>query len=88
MSKELRDRLHQVDPDLRIVPGYTHHREWLASAGIICRSCGREVFRSKEGLCIPCYEQLHEFEIIDTTGCLDFLPMSVLKEITRKPRGA
>jgi hypothetical protein len=86
MSKELRDRLHQVDPKLNIIPGYMHRRDWEASTGVTCVNCGREVFRSKEGLCLPCWNQKYEYQVIDNTGYADFVGMDVINQIARKPK--
>jgi hypothetical protein len=88
MSKELRDRLHAVDPKLNIVPGYMHKREWEASTGVICSKCGRETMRSREGLCMECWNKKYEFQIIDQTGYLEFLGENILKDITVKRGGA
>jgi ribosomal protein L37E len=84
MSKELRDRLHAVDPKLNIIPGYMHKRDWDASTGVICSKCGLESFRSRDGMCYRCWEQTHEYQVIDKTGCLEFLGDDILKDITVK----
>lgn len=86
---ELAKRLHQVDPDLKIIPGGSYHRrlghmrakDWGRAAGVKCRNCGREVFRSKDGLCLECWDSANEYEIRDRAGALEFLPMAVIKEI-------
>ena len=89
---ELSRRLHKVDPDLTVISGAAHRRgatesEWLTSVGITCPGCLKETFRHRDGYCIPCWEQLHEFEIRDTCGALDLLPESVIMEIAHKSRG-
>ncbi len=88
MPKELRRRLKAVDPNLTIIPGgvrrqarRTTEADWGKAAGVICRKCGREVFRSRDGLCFPCWEKENEFEIRDKAGALEFLPESVIMEI-------
>ena len=91
-GQELRSRLHAVDPNLNIVPG-GHHRksrqsedDWGKAAGIICSNCGREVFRSRNGLCMPCWEQANEIEVRDGTGITNWLPMDIIKQITHPAR--
>ncbi|MBU1067192.1 hypothetical protein KKE60_05365 [Patescibacteria group bacterium] len=91
--QELRRRLHAVDPDLNIVPGGLRHtgkratqEEWAKATGIICSNCGREVFRSRDGLCMPCWENEHEIEIRDSRGVLNFFPKTILEQITHKAR--
>jgi len=90
--QELRRRLHAVDPNLNIVGG-GHHRgsrqeedNWAKAAGVICSSCGHEVFRSRDGLCMPCWEQSHEIEVRDGTGITNWLPMSIIQQITHPAR--
>ncbi len=89
---ELRRRLHAVDPDLTIIPGgHRDHRKkanknWIKAAGIMCGQCGREAFRSREGLCYPCWEAKEdsEIEVRDKTGILNWMPMSIIEQITHK----
>lgn len=88
---ELARRLHQVDPDLKVVSGAAHRhgatpQDWLASTGIICSKCGREVFRALDGMCPACYEKTNEFEIRDTAGALKLLPQTVISRIVHKSR--
>ncbi len=92
--KSLRQALHSVDPNLTIIPGGTRHRnhrppkkEWEACTGIICKSCGKEVYRSRDGLCMRCWETANEFEIRDKAGVLEFLPMDIIKGIVRPAKG-
>lgn len=93
MRKTLRGVLRQVDPNLNIVPGgvFRHGgrrltvQDWDNAAGIICRNCGREVFRSRDGLCLPCWEAENEFEFRDRIGVMGYLPQSVIMEIAKKP---
>ncbi|MDD4984462.1 MAG: hypothetical protein PHQ43_01535 [Dehalococcoidales bacterium] len=90
--QELRRRLHAVDPNLNIVPGGHHYGSrqaednWAKAAGVICSNCGREVFRSRDGLCMPCWEQAHEIEVRDGTGITNWLPMSIIQQITHQAR--
>ena len=90
---ELSRRLKAVDPDLKIVPGgrrrHTHKAtkvEWENCAGVVCRVCGREVFRSRDRLCMSCWENENEFEIRDKTGILSLLPKSVIMDIVHLSR--
>ena len=84
--KSIRETLHKVDPRLKVIPGGVRHRRvgqanWKKAAGVICSNCRREVFRSRDGLCIECWEKENEFEIRDKAGVLEFLPESVIMEI-------
>lgn len=85
---ELARRLHQVDPTLKIVSPHHGHRmsqkEWEKAAGDICKNCGKEYQRGREGLCYACWEKAHEFEIRDPQGCLNFLPESLIMPIVHK----
>lgn len=91
-AKELRRRLHAVDPHLTIVGG--RHRQgsrqeednWSKAAGIICSNCGREVFRSRNGLCMSCWEQANEIELRDHTGITNWLGMDIINQITHLAR--
>jgi hypothetical protein len=63
MGRELRDRLRAIDPELNIIPGGVRRRrreaaeaDWLATGGIICKTCGAEVVRLIEGECPQCYK--------------------------------
>ncbi len=89
-GERLAEVLHRVDPKLRIVearpwPGKrrtkTSRADWEKAAGVICKNCGREVFRTRSELCIECWEKANEFEIRDKAGVLEFLPESVIMEI-------
>lgn len=60
--------------------------DWDTAAGIVCNGCGQEVFRSRDGLCMPCWEKANEFEVRDRAGVLEFLPASVIMEIARPVR--
>ena len=92
MSKELRRRLQAVDPHLTIVGGGYHFKskkseeEWEKAAGIICSNCGREVWRSRDGLCMECWEQAHEIELRDDTGITNWIPMDIINMIARPSR--
>jgi len=88
--ERLAEVLHRVDPKLRIVEARPwlgkkrtkmNRADWEKAAGISCSNCGREVFRSRDGLCIECWEKANEFEIRDKAGVLEFLPESVIMEI-------
>ena len=90
---ELTRRLKAVDPDLKIIPGgvrrHSHgatKEDWEKASGVICRDCNREVFRSRDGLCMSCWEKENEFEIRDKTGVLSLLPKSVIMEIVHPSR--
>jgi len=91
-GQELRRRLHAVDPDLSIVPSGYHRKpsqgedNWSRANGVICSNCGREVFRSRNGLCMPCWEQANEIEVRDGTGITNWLPMDIIKQITHPAR--
>lgn len=76
----LAEVLHRVDPNLHIVearpwPGKRRTKmsrgDWDKAAGINCRNCGREVFRTRDELCMGCWEKANEFEIRDKTGILE-----------------
>ena len=91
-GQELKNRLHAVDPNLKFGPG-GHRRKsrqaeanWEKAVGIICSNCGREVFRSRSGLCMPCWEQANEIEVRDGTGITNWLPMDIIKQITHPAR--
>ena len=85
--ERLAEVLHRVDPNLRIVearpwPSKRLNRaDWEKAAGVICSNCKREVFRSRDGLCMECWEKENEFEIRDKAGVLEFLPESVITKI-------
>ena len=91
-GQELKRRLQAVDPNLNIV-SRGHRRklgqangDWDKAAGVICSDCGREVFRSRGGLCMPCWEQKNEIELRDNTGITNWLPMTIIEQITHKSR--
>lgn len=99
MTAELRRRLKKADPDLTIVPGGIRHskkkidpeEEWVAATGVICAECGKESHRSREGLCMACWEKKMEdqVEVRDQVGFLNIFPRSILEQIThpaRKPK--
>ena len=91
-GQELKKRLQAVDPNLNIVAGGLRKKSrqsegnWEKAAGIICSNCGREVFRSRDGLCMPCWEQAHEIEVRDGTGITNWLPMDIIKQITHQAK--
>lgn len=87
----LANRLHKVDPDLKVISGAAHRhgasqQDWMASTGITCSKCGKEVFRSVDGMCPSCYDSTHEFEIRDKAGALKLLPQSIISRIVHKAR--
>ena len=94
MPTELRRRLKAADPNLTIIPGGVrkHSRaannNWDQAAGVTCSNCGREVFRSRDGLCFPCWEDMKdkELEIRDKTGILTMFPESVIMSIVHPAR--
>lgn len=88
MPSELRRRLHAADPNLIIIHPRRHKKieaadkVWEKSAGVICPGCQREVFRTRDGLCIECWEKQHEIEIIDKAGITNWLGNDILTQIT------
>ena len=92
MSAELRRRLKAIDPNLNVVPGGFRRRSgrandnWERAAGVICSSCGQEAQRSRDGLCMRCWEQANEIEVRDSTGITNWLPMDIIKQITHPAR--
>jgi hypothetical protein len=96
VRKTLRGVLSQADPNLKIIPGriYTHRerpatdKDWDDAAGVVCKKCGREVFRSRDGLCMSCWEAQNELDVRDGTGITDILPREVIMEICKKPGSA
>ena len=95
--ERLAEALHRVDPNLRIVearpwPGKRRTKmsqsDWEKAAGVICKNCGREVFRTRSELCIECWEKANEFEIRDKAGILEssFIPEDVIMAIVRPAR--
>ncbi len=91
-GQELKRRLRAVDPKLNIISGGYHRQSghgddnWERAAGVTCTQCGREVFRSRGGLCMPCWEQANEIEIRDGTGITNWLPMNIIEQITHPAR--
>lgn len=88
----LRDVLHGVDPNLKFARRGHYRRlskaDWVASTGVVCSSCGHEAFQARDGLCMPCWEKAHEFEIRDKAGVLEFLPLETIMAMTRKVGGS
>lgn len=60
--------------------------EWDLAAGVVCGDCGVEVYRSRDGLCMRCWEKANEYEVRDRAGALNLLPASVIMEIARPSR--
>ncbi|MBA7708468.1 hypothetical protein ES703_117367 [subsurface metagenome] len=95
--ERLAEVLHRVDPDLRIVearpwPGKRRTKmrrdDWDKAAGVICSNCHREAFRTRDGLCIECWEKANEFEIRDKTGITEVFPKDVIMAIVHPSRKA
>ena len=93
--EKLADALHRVDPNLRIVearpwPGKNRTRmnrsDWEKAAGVICSNCNGECFRSRDGLCMECWENANGLEIRDKTGLLGVYPLDVIMAIARPAR--
>jgi hypothetical protein len=68
MDRELRRRLHSVDPDLKIV-SIPHKRkerkilntqDWELAEGDPCPKCGRPEVRFIHGVCRDCYHTQKE----------------------------
>ena len=95
--ERLAEVLHRVDPKLKIVearpwPGKRRTKmnraDWEKAAGVTCDNCHREVFRSRDGLCMDCWEKANEFEIRDKTGLLEVFPKDVIMAIVHPSRKA
>lgn len=56
--------------------------EWLKARGITCSVCGEEVYRGRDGMCLPCWRKAREFEVRDPQGLLEFLPQNIIQGIT------
>ena len=67
-------------------PSTMTEADWNQSAGVVCSGCGHEAFRSRDGLCMPCWEKANEYEVRDRAGVLNLLPASVILEIARPAR--
>jgi len=95
--ERLAEVLHRVDPDLRIVearpwPGKRRTKmrrdDWDKAAGVICDNCHREAFRTRDGLCMECWEKANEFEIRDKTGITEVFPNDVIMAIVHPHKKA
>jgi uncharacterized OB-fold protein len=94
LKKKLSEVLHAVDPDLRVVearPWAKNRRrasqaDWIKADGVHCGNCGKEVFKSHDGLCMNCWNNENEFEIRDKAGVLNMLPKEVIMLIVRPAR--
>lgn len=91
-GERLADVLHRVDPNLHIVearpwPGKKRTKmrqaDWDKAAGINCSNCGCECWRSRDGLCMNCWEKANEIEIRDKTGILSVFPEEIIMSIVR-----
>ena len=67
-------------------PSPMSETDWNQAAGVVCNGCGQGVFRSRDGLCMPCWEKANEYEVRDRAGALNLLPASVIMEISRPAR--
>ena len=67
-------------------PSTMSEADWNLAAGIVCSNCGHEVFQSRDGLCMSCWEKANEYEVRDLSGALNLLPVSVIMEIARSAR--
>ncbi len=94
-KRSLKQLFQEVDPDLKVIHGYhrkgrnMNEQEWLAATGIRCSDCGREVFKSRDGLCLECWEKQEDskIEVRDKTGILNFLgDNSIIDQIVHKSR--
>lgn len=63
-------------------------KEWMASTGPVCKKCGREYFKGRDGLCMPCWEweREHDIEYRIPEGLNGLIPMTSIKEIVHKTR--
>ena len=52
--------------------------------GPICKHCGREYFRGRDGLCYACWEKENEFEIRVPEDVAIFLPQTVIRDIVHR----
>ena len=69
-------------------PATMSEADWNLAAGVVCSNCGHEVFQSRDGLCMPCWEKANEYEVRDRSGALNLLPASVIMEIARPAKKA
>ena len=53
--------------------------------GVFCRSCQREVWRARDGLCLPCWERENEIEVRLPPG-MDPACGPVVMEIAQRRR--
>lgn len=67
-------------------PSAMSEADWNQAAGVVCSNCGQEVFQSRDGLCMPCWEKANEYEVRDRAGALNLLPASIIMEIARPVR--
>lgn len=91
---ELSRRLHGVDPELKIISPHGHHHRrrqhdnWEKSRGVTCSKCGQEVFRQRNGLCFPCWEQANEIELRMPDWANESHELSEFDEITVKRKNS
>ena len=78
-------RFHRTEPKPATVytvpPPQMPEDRWDRAAGVICKQCGREVYQSRDGLCMRCWEKANEFEIRDTCGICEIMPLSTIMAI-------
>jgi ribosomal protein L37E len=95
-AKELRRRLQAADPNLTIVSGRPRYgskedqeKQWEKAAGVICKKCGKEVFKSRDGYCLSCWDDVQPMEIIDKCGATNYFAPELLEQImhfSRNPK--
>ena len=67
-------------------PSAMSEADWNQAAGVTCSGCGQEVFKSRDGLCMQCWEKANEYEVRDRAGVLNLLPAAVIMDIARPAR--
>ena len=65
---------------------YLTDDDWGRGAGIICNGCNKEAFRSRDGLCMDCWDNANDIEIRDKAGVLHWLSLDVIMAIVRPAR--
>ena len=83
-------RHHRKNPETGekyyLRPSTMSETDWNQAADVVCSNCGQEVYRSRDGLCMPCWEKANEYEVRDRAGALNLLPAAVIMEIARPAR--
>ncbi len=57
---------------------------WEKARGVTCSRCKREVWRQRDGLCLPCWNEVNEIELGLLPGTFPDADVSILFEIARK----